>query len=278
MTRATDVDAALSLDALRKHFGGVKAVDDLTLQVPAGSIYGLMGPNGAGKTTIVNLITGFLTPDLGRVKLHGDDITGYPAHKVAGHGVSRTYQNVRLFPGLTVLETVMAGFHRHRTSRIWQSILFTAAERRERREVAEQARELLRRVGVEAPPERIGTTLPYGEQRRLEIARALATGPRLLLLDEPTAGMNASESAELGDLMRQLQSDGLTLVLIEHNIKLVLEYCELAAVVHFGRLLVEDVPSVCVQNPDVQEAYFGKQSDAERVESLLQLRSDQGGH
>jgi branched-chain amino acid transport system ATP-binding protein len=269
---------ALELRGLRKRFGGLAAVDDLSLAIPENSIYGLMGPNGAGKTTILNLITGFLSPDEGQVLVDGQDITGQPAHQVAAHGVARSYQNVRLFPGLTVLETVISGFHRHRSSRIWQAVLATRAERRERREYAERARELLHRVGVSAPPERVGTTLPYGEQRRLEIARALATDPRLLLLDEPTAGMNAAESAAIGDLLRQLQSEQLTLVLIEHNIKLVLEYCEHAAVVDFGRLLIEDVPSVCVADPNVQEAYFGKSSDAERLEAVLELRSDQSGN
>ena len=270
-------EAALSLQGIRKDFGGVIAVHDLHLDIPEGSLFGIMGPNGAGKTTILNIVSGFLAPDKGLFHINGQDATNLPAHEVARMGVARTYQNVRLFPGMSVLDTVLAGFYQHRSSTFLDTVLSLARDRRERKEYREHALGILQRVGVNADPDQLGETLPYGEQRRLEIARALATRPRLLLLDEPTAGMNATESAELGDLFRALRDDGVTIVLIEHNIRLVLEYCERAVVIDFGRLIAEGTPQECVEKREVQEAYFGKQSDAERVESLLKLRRDQGG-
>lgn len=268
---------ALRVSGLHKQFGGVAAVQELDLEVAPGSVFGLLGPNGAGKTTVLNLVSGFLTPDRGRLEVHGEDATGRSSHEIARMGVARTYQNVRLFEGMSVLDTVVAGFYQHRTSTFFDSVLALGRERRERREFRERALELLDRVGVNAHPEQIGTTLPYGDQRRLELARALATNPRLLLLDEPTAGMNATESSSLGDLLHQLRDDGVTLVLIEHNMRLVMEYCESAAVIHFGQLLATGTPRECVAQRDVQEAYFGKRSDAERVETLLKLRRDPGG-
>jgi branched-chain amino acid transport system ATP-binding protein len=275
-TPSQTTDVALSMQGLRKDFGGVVAVHDLHLDIPEGSIFGIMGPNGAGKTTILNLVSGFLQPDTGRFLINGQDATNLPAHDVARLGVARTYQNVRLFPGMSVLDTVVAGFYQHRSSTFLDTILSLSRDRRERKQYHEEALAILERVGVSADPEQLGETLPYGEQRRLEIARALAARPRLLLLDEPTAGMNATESAELGDLFRSLRDDGVTIALIEHNIRLVLEYCEAAAVIDFGRLIAEGTPRECVDKREVQEAYFGKQSDAERVESLLKLRRDQG--
>lgn len=275
-TPSATTGSALSIQGIRKDFGGVIAVHDLHLEIPEGSIFGIMGPNGAGKTTMLNLVSGFLPPDTGRFFVNGQDATDLPAHGVARLGVARTYQNVRLFPGMSVLDTVLAGFYQHRSSTFLDTVLSLARDRRERTQYREEALTILERVGVNAEPEQLGETLPYGDQRRLEIARALATRPKLLLLDEPTAGMNATESAELGDLFRALRDDGVTIVLIEHNIRLVLEYCEAAAVIDFGRLIAEGTPRECVDKREVQEAYFGKQSDAERVESLLKLRRDQG--
>jgi branched-chain amino acid transport system ATP-binding protein len=233
-----------------------------------------MGPNGAGKTTVLNLISGLIQTDHGTVSVFGEPIEGRPPHRVARAGVARTYQNVRLFPALTVLETVVTGFYQNRSAQLWESVLCLPRERRERREVAERARELLERVGVTAPPERLAEALPYGEQRRVEIARALATDPKVLMLDEPTAGMNDVESESLGQLMFELRDQGLSLVLIEHNVKLVLKFCSYAAVMNFGELIAEGDPRACVEDPDVQAAYFGKSSDAERLQSVLRLRGD----
>ena len=271
---AAGTDAALAVRGLTKTFGGLRAVDDLTFSVEPQSIFGLLGPNGAGKTTVLNLISGLIRPDEGAITVYGRSIERQPAHQVARAGVARTYQNVRLFPALTVLETVMTGFYQHRSAKVWQSVLCLPGERHERRDVAERARSLLDRVGVTAPPERLAEALPYGEQRRVEIARALATDPRVLMLDEPTAGMNDVESDSLGQLMFALRDQGLSLVLIEHNVKLVLKFCSDAAVMNFGELIAEGDPRTCVEDPDVQAAYFGKSSDAERLQSVLRLRGD----
>ncbi|TDT18285.1 amino acid/amide ABC transporter ATP-binding protein 1 (HAAT family) [Ilumatobacter fluminis] len=276
-THTVDADsAALDVRGLSKTFGGLRAVDDLSFRVPPQSIFGLLGPNGAGKTTVLNLISGLIKPDHGSITVFGDEIAREPAHRVARAGVARTYQNVRLFPALTVLETVMTGFYQHRQAQLWHSVLCLPSERRERREVAERARELLDRVGVTAPPERLAEALPYGEQRRVEIARALATQPKVLMLDEPTAGMNDVESESLGQLMFSLREEGISLVLIEHNVKLVLKFCSDAAVINFGELIAEGDPRACVEDPDVQAAYFGKQSDAERLNTVLRVRGDHG--
>ncbi|MDW3214715.1 MAG: ABC transporter ATP-binding protein [Ilumatobacteraceae bacterium] len=276
---ATDVTTkaeqpALSVDRLSKAFGGLRAVDSLSFDVPANSIFGLLGPNGAGKTTVLNLISGLMKADSGTVSVFGDSVERLSAHRVAAAGIARTYQNVRLFPGLTVLETVVTGSYRQRSSQLWQSVLCLPSERRERREAEEKARALLDRVGVTAPPERLAESLPYGEQRRVEIARALATDPRVIMLDEPTAGMNDVESDALGQLLVNLRDEGLSLVLIEHNIKLVLNFCSHAVVMNFGELITEGTPRECVENEEVQAAYFGKQSDAERVQAVLGVRGD----
>ena len=233
---------ALSLVDLGKHFGGLRAVDGLTFAVPPASIFGIMGPNGAGKTTVLNLVSGYLKPDHGSIEVFGTSVGGQSAHRVARSGVARTYQNVRLFPALTVLETVISGFYAHRSAKLWQSVLWKRQERREKCDVTDKAQHLLERVGVSAPSYRVAETLPYGEQRRVEIARRSPTDPRGLLLDEPTAGMNRSESEELGGLMRDLCAEGLTLVLIEHNVKLVLDYCSSAVVINFGELIAQGTP------------------------------------
>jgi len=266
--------AALEIVGLSKSFGGLRAVNDLTFDVAPNSIFGLLGPNGAGKTTVLNLVSGLMPSNSGTVQVFGDHVEGLPAHRVAGAGIARTYQNVRLFPGLTVLETVVTGFYRQRSARLWQTVLCLPSERRERREVEEKARALLDRVGVTAPPDRLAESLSYGEQRRVEIARALATEPRVMLLDEPTAGMNDVESDALGQLLVTLRDEGLSLVLIEHNIKLVLNFCSHAVVMNFGELITKGTPRECVENEEVQAAYCGKQSDAERVQSVLGVRRD----
>ena len=269
---------ALEVSGLLKTFGGLRAVDDLTFAVRPASIFGLMGPNGAGKTTVLNLISGLMKPEEGTIKVFGRAVQGKGPDRVARAGVARTYQNVRLFPALTVLETVMTGYYQRRTSQLWQAVGCTRAELRERRDTAERADALLRRVGVTAPSQRLALALPYGEQRRVEIARALASRPRVLMLDEPTAGMNDVESTSLGQLLFSLRDEGVALVLIEHNVKLVLNFCSRAAVMNFGELIAEGTPRACVEDPAVQAAYFGKQSDAERVQALLQLRSDSSPH
>lgn len=269
-----DAPGALEISALTKRFGGLAAVDELSLVVPKGAIYGLMGPNGAGKTTVLNLVTGFLAADIGSIVVNGTDVTSWPTHRIARHGVARTYQNIRLFAGLSVVDQVTAGFYAQRSSTLLQTVAGSRSERLERKEYEDRARALLKRVGIERDYQRPADTLPYGDQRRVEVARALATSPSLLLLDEPTAGMNVTESSRMGDLLLQLRDEGLTLLLIEHNIRLVLTYCEHATVMNFGRKVISGTPAECVQDPDVREAYFGRKSDAGRIESLLKLRRD----
>ena len=274
MSAETTAIPALSVQDLSRQFGGLMALDSLSLTVGAESIFGVVGPNGAGKTTLINLISGLDKATGGTISLFGDRINGLPAHQVAERGVARTYQNIRLFPGLSVVDTVIAGRHRWRKSTIWGAMACLPRERRERKEAIECARQLLDRVGVKAPATEIATRLSYGEQRRVELARALASEPRVLLLDEPTAGMNHVESAALGELLKSLSSEHLTLILVEHNIKLVLDFCDDAAVMNFGTLLASGTPRDCIDNPAVQAAYFGKRDDAQSIEALRQLRTD----
>lgn len=268
---------AVRTAGLTKVFGGLRAVDSMTLDVPAGSVFGIVGPNGAGKTTLINLLSGVIKADEGTATVLSQDVTGWPSHRIARLGLARTYQNIRLSPGLSTLDTVVSGAYSKRHSTIVGVIAAAPGERRERRVYAEQARELMAEVGIRTPPERLAQTLSYGEQRRVEIARALASRPSVLLLDEPTAGMNARESALLGDLIRNLASKGLTVVLVEHNIRLVAEYCDWAAVMHSGALLAEGEPAECLAREQVQRAYFGRRADAERIQSLRVVRFHTGG-
>ncbi|MGF2949918.1 ABC transporter ATP-binding protein [Microbacterium alcoholitolerans] len=258
-----DQDAVLDVRNLRKSFGGVVAVDDASLRVLNGSIHGLLGPNGAGKTTMLNLISGFLAPDEGEIiGPNGVAIDGMPAYKVARQDVARTYQNVRLFDGMTVLDTVVAGFYMHRRPGILRTFIPGLGRQREQSMFEDRADALLRQVGVTSDRRAISTELSYGEQRRVEIARALASDPTLLLLDEPSAGMNSAESTALGDLFQQLQQSGTTLLLIEHNMELVRRFCNATTVMNFGRVLVAGEPEECLSHPEVLEAYFGKAKHA----------------
>ncbi|MDP3968703.1 MAG: ABC transporter ATP-binding protein [Nocardioides sp.] len=269
--------SAVSIVDLTKSFGGLKAVSEVTIQVPTRRIHGILGPNGAGKTTVLNMVSGFIQPDKGSISVFGDEVTGLSPHQIARHGVARTYQNIRLFAGMTVLETVAAGAYLKRSSTIPGAIFFSPSERRERREVRDRATDLLRQVGVRAEPDALAETLSYGDQRRVEIARALATEPRVLLLDEPTAGMNDAESHEIGELLLELRGSGLTLILIEHNMRLVEEFCESVSVMNSGAMLAQGAPSWCLEQDDVKEAYFGKRSDAARIATLRRARRGPGG-
>ncbi|MEO3862342.1 ABC transporter ATP-binding protein [Acrocarpospora sp. B8E8] len=263
---------AIEIEGLVKTFGGLRAVAEVDLRVPRRSIYGLLGPNGAGKTSVVNIISGFLAPDRGVIRVHGRETHGLPPYRIAREGVARTYQNIRLFPGMTVLETVATGAYHRRRSTILGAVLLSRAERRERAEVAEKALALIERVGITASPGALAETLSYGDQRRVEIARALAAEPRVLLLDEPTAGMNDAESRQVGELLLGLRAEGLTLVLIEHNMRLVEEFCDEVTVMNSGAVLAVGTLAACLEQPDVREAYFGKRSDARRIETLRRAR------
>lgn len=267
---------ALEIHNLTKTYGGLVAVEDLAFQVPEASTFGVVGPNGAGKSTLLSLVDGSVLPDSGRIVMYGEDISGLSPHEVATRGVARTYQTVQLFEDLTVLENIAVGFHQHRSTRFWDPVFMTARDRRERQTLEEQARELMERVGVIGRPDQYARTLSYANQRRVEIARALAAQPKLLLMDEPTAGMHKLGTQAVGELILELREHGLTVVVIEHNLELVINYCELAVVMDFGRLLCEGLPTDCLSQPHVIEAYFGRKADAQRIESLLELRKHPG--
>ncbi|WP_285729864.1 ABC transporter ATP-binding protein [Nocardiopsis sp. ATB16-24] len=271
------VAPAVEIAGVTKTFGGLTAVSDIHIEVARQSIYGILGPNGAGKTTVLNMISGFIAPDSGSISVFGDEVTRMPPHRIARHGVARTYQNIRLFGGMTVLETVVAGAYMRRSSTIGGALLLSPGERRERQRVRERAQALLEQVGVRSAHDELAETLSYGDQRRVEIARALATEPQVLLLDEPTAGMNDAESQEIGELLLQLQASGLTLILIEHNMRLVEEFCESVSVMNSGVMLAQGTPSWCLEQDDVKEAYFGKSSDAARIATLRRARRGSSG-
>lgn len=242
-------------------FGGLTAVSNFNISVPKGSIVGLIGPNGAGKTTCFNIITGFYKPTQGDVFLEGKRITGLPPHKVCEEGIARTFQNIRLFYNETVLQNVMIGGFVRQKSHWWMPPLLIPSCTREERELRDRAMALLDSVGLGKLAGEISNSLPYGAQRRLEIARALATKPKFLLLDEPAAGMNPQESQELMDFIKRIRTDfDLTILLIEHDMKVVMGVCEHIWVLDYGILIAEGNPEQIRTNPKVIEAYLGEEA------------------
>mgnify|MGYP001192539246 CR=1 FL=1 len=264
--------AAISIRNVSKHYGGVAAVKDLSFEIPKGSIFGIVGPNGAGKTTILSLVSGLARVDNGTIYINDVDYTSAASHEIARAGIGRTFQTIQVVEELTVLENIMTGFHSTRNSYFFDAIVLSQRDRNERRENSERARELMEKVGIIGTPDQFANTLSYANQRRLEIARALAGNPEILLLDEPTAGMHKYGTMAIGDLLIELKERGLTLVVIEHNMELILNYCECAAVMNFGEILGIGEPRDVMKRPDVIEAYFGNQADADRIESLVKLR------
>jgi branched-chain amino acid transport system ATP-binding protein len=247
----------LVLENVARHFGGVPAVDGVSLQVPAGQITGLIGPNGAGKTTVVNLITGILHLTSGRVLLDGKDVSRAEAPELARAGVARTFQNIRLVPDASVLDNVLAGFHRHERTGFWANFLGLPSARAETKRLRQQAMELLERFDMAPLAEHRAGGLSYGHQRRIEMMRALATNPRVLLLDEPVAGMNDAEAESLAGIFRNVAASGVAVLLIEHNMRFVMSLCSKLYVVASGRLIAQGEPEAVGRDPVVVEAYLG---------------------
>jgi branched-chain amino acid transport system ATP-binding protein len=251
----------LDIEHLTMQFGGVVAVNDVTMSVKQGEIHGLIGPNGSGKTTIFNVASGYYKPTSGKVSFQGQTISGLPAHQITAKGCARTFQNLRLFASMTVLDNVLVGMGHHSTTALWQEFFDPAAIRREEKAFADKALALLRLLGIEGSAGKRATSLPYGLQRRVEIARALATNPKIVLLDEPAAGLNEVETEQLRQILFKIRDSGVTIFLVEHDMKLVMGTCDCVTVLDYGKRIAEGPCGAISCDPVVIEAYLGREEE-----------------
>ncbi len=254
--------ALLSIRNVSKHFGGLQVLHDVNFEVPAGSIFGLIGPNGAGKTTVFNLVTGLLQPNTGAIDFQGQSLLGLAPHRITHRGIARTFQNIRIFKEMDLLENVMVGLHDHLDYGTLGLFFNTPAYRRAEKRGRERALELLTWVGLDHKADTLADSLSYGDQRKLEFARALATEPKLLLLDEPVAGMNPSEKTILMEEIRNIRARGYGVFMIEHDMRFVMGLCDSIAVLNFGRIIAQGTPDAIRNNPEVIDAYLGTEDAA----------------
>lgn len=255
------------VEHLSKNFGGLKALSDINIEIREGEIFGIIGPNGAGKTTLFNVMTGFYPPDGGEITLFDEKMTGKPIHEFCRRGIARTFQNIRIFSDMTVLDNLKVGMHNSVHTNLARILLKTAKEQQSEQSVVDYCMGILDYLGIADLANKFAGDLSYGKQRRVEIGRALASNPKMILLDEPTAGMNPQETLELMNLIKGIRDKGHTVVVIEHNMRFMMSLTERIAVLNFGELLALDTPDQIQRNPEVIEAYLGNRGSDDETNS-----------